>query len=138
MTFRRCWAKGPRHPEYKNDKYSTSIVERITPCMYSLILIISSFQVTMVTVNDGRYQYKVTCDDNEVEFSNVRFAISGQATFSLSLGGEESARRAEFTGINALVSYFRPPLLAPILRALLRGSIPNLTEMENANVQALR
>lgn len=57
---------------------------------------------------DGPYQFRVTSYNESVEFTNVRFDITGGATFSLELAAEEFLGNATFGGITGLVSLLYP------------------------------
>eukprot|EP00904_Undaria_pinnatifida_P008095 jgi/Undpi1/4415/HiC_scaffold_17.g07770.m1 len=62
--------------------------------------------VTTVAVNGYFKQFRVTSDNGNVEFTNVRFAVSNRARFSLSLGNTESpgTTMATFSGVDAVKS----------------------------------
>ena len=67
------------------------------------IAIQTPFQVTTVTVN-GPYQFRVTSDNDNVRFTNVRFDILGGANFTLNLAVEEFLGTATFAGVAGMVS----------------------------------
>lgn len=58
----------------------------------------SFLQVTTVYAK-GPYKFTVTSDSSNVEFTGVRFEITGGAEFRLSLASEEFVSTATFTGV---------------------------------------
>ena len=53
---------------------------------------------------DGPYEFRVTSDNESIKFTNVRFEISGGASFFFGLAVEEIPGTATFTGITGMVS----------------------------------
>ncbi len=60
--------------------------------------IASVLQVTTVYAK-GPYKLRVTSDNQNVEFTGLRFEITDGAEFSLSLAAEEFVSTATFTGV---------------------------------------
>lgn len=62
-------------------------------------------QVTTILV-DGPYNFLVTPDTSNVEFTNVRFESSGGSAFFFHPRAGELIGTATFTGITGLVRFF--------------------------------